>query len=212
MYDGTGDVLVEWPWTNSAYVCITMCEWWNLTVLLIGVGRSMRPPCTILKAGIVMNYLCYIICYYYEVVISWVAFRKHHNFSNDHTLIFVGWICVWNGCRFGPGRTARTFVLLRSDLLLVFHVVVPMRPHHLISPSYGCRVAFRIHYNGDNAASASIFVVGWMMYDETGVVWPWTSRSYVCIAACAWSSLTVLLIGVRRSMRPSYMRHFEGCD
>ena len=50
MHDGTVSC---WSWTNSLYVFIAACEWSNLTVLLIGVRRSMKQPCAILKAVII---------------------------------------------------------------------------------------------------------------------------------------------------------------
>ena len=36
--------------------------------------------------------------------------------NNGSTLIFIRWLNVWNGCRVGAGRSARTFVLLRVCL------------------------------------------------------------------------------------------------
>ena len=36
--------------------------------------------------------------------------------NNGSALIFIRWLNVWNGCRVGAGRSARTFVLLRVCL------------------------------------------------------------------------------------------------
>ena len=52
------------------------------------------------------------------------AFRIYRN-GNNPACIDLRWLNVWNGCRVGPGRTARTFVavLLRVRLTLLEAVI-----------------------------------------------------------------------------------------
>ena len=61
----------------------------------------------------------------YEVVIapspSSCAVQIHHD--DGSALIFVGWICIWDGCRVDPGRTERTCVCLNLNVLFVFNAV-----------------------------------------------------------------------------------------
>ena len=76
------------PWTSRSYVCIVVCEWSNLMALSIGIGHSlMRYVERCCYYVLVINDVVLLL---YEVVISWVAFWRHHNFNNNHTMIFVG--------------------------------------------------------------------------------------------------------------------------
>ena len=43
--------------------------------------------------------------------------------NNGSALIFIRWLNVWNGCRVGVGRSARTCVLLRVCVLELGGVV-----------------------------------------------------------------------------------------
>ena len=149
----------RWSCTNSAYVCIALCVWSHLKVLLIGVWHSMRS-----------------------------SFYPHASFCCPNALQWRWWLCVdlrlfdvWNGYWVGPKPTARTFSLLRLSsnlpILLVFDTVWG---HKLSSPSL---CVAQIHCNGVGD-SALIFV-----RQTRVVNWPWTNRPYVSIAVCerAWT-------------------------
>ena len=96
----------RWPCTNSAYVCIALCVWSHLKVLLIGVWHSMRS-----------------------------SFCPHASFRCPNALQWRWWLCVdlrlfdvWNGYWVGPKPTARTFLLLlrlcsNLTVLLTFDTV-----------------------------------------------------------------------------------------
>ena len=52
------------------------------------------------------------------------AFRiQHYNVDNGRALIFVCLLNVWTGCRVGPERTARTFVLIAAYVCVCERVI-----------------------------------------------------------------------------------------
>ena len=79
------------PWTNSAYVCIVVCA------LELG--------------GVVDDRRC-------SMRSSLRAVQIHYNGNDGSVCVDLCSLNVSNGCHVGPGRTARTFALLRVCLNL----------------------------------------------------------------------------------------------
>ena len=78
------------PWTNSAYVCVAACA---------------------LELTGVIDYQC-------SIRSSLRALQIHYNGDDGSACVDLCSLNVSNGCHVGPGRTARTFELLRVCLNL----------------------------------------------------------------------------------------------
>ena len=121
----------------------------------------------------------------YEVIIwSSCVLKMHYNGNDCSASIFaVGLMHLWNGCRVGPGQTARTFICSALYALGLGGVIGDR-----------CSIWGRnltlvyTMYNGDDG-SALIFV-RWMY--EMGVVLCWRAldeqavRLYCCVLASNW--------------------------
>ena len=86
------------PWTNSAYVCGHY--------LLLGVRLTLLEA----VIGARCSMVSYVILPHAQFCF---VFRIHRNVDNG-PCIDLRWLNVWNGCRVGPGWTARTFVTIAA--------------------------------------------------------------------------------------------------
>ena len=113
----------RWPWTNRKYVYIIACVCaWATSIMVLVFDASQHE---------VARILTFMHC--------------PNNYNGDDgsaRLLNLRWLNVWNGCRVGPWRTARTFVFIAAWLLeveddtILINIGVPcsMRSY-VISPS-----------------------------------------------------------------------------
>ena len=128
----------RWPWTDSAYVCITACVWSHLKVLLVfdAVWGDILVTCSILlfkyttfrhggpgRIGRMFVLLCLCAriwrCYclafntvwdYKFTLMHYFAVRRQWRLRDD-----IRFLNVWNGCRVGPEPT-----MAMHDSVMIF--------------------------------------------------------------------------------------------
>ena len=128
---------------------------------------------------------------------SLLALQIHYNGDDGSACVDLCSLNVWNGCHVGPGRTARTFVLLRAWIWRCYCFWTQCEV--VISLSR----AAQIYYNDCDDGFTLIFV-GWMYETGVALVVP-EQRVCLCCFVCALN-LNEGFIGVRCSMRRSYLQ------